>query len=491
MRSLLFLAALTLLFVGCGSGTTDEVARALDELTRIRDQKRTELTEYFEHIGEAVSSAGDDEQLVDAFIELRSLYLGIAPEPGSDSPGGERRSLAAIEHDIVERYLDEYQRFYDVHFIESGGDVFYTLLKQSHLFQNIFDGELADSALASQLRANPESPAVDFAFMSFTNEPSAFFAEPIRVDGDHLGWIVFQFASSRLNEIFPYEPMLGVTGEVFLVNRDQFMLTDSYNSPESAILRRHLSAENIEAKFAEGEGRKTVVDYRGHVALTSFDVVDIMGFEWLLIAKIDRDEVITRQYMSDPESYREQILANLRSATRTYSEAEPPARDRTVNLDEYLRVDSNEVLYTPGVSTCTAVIISLPGEFAYMAHVSPYDRIYGGSRTDLVGSISRRITDFEIADKRIRDLEVVVVTPHIQYSEQLIDELVDDGLFLSQITVMKNPEARCADVTYEFSTNTTYVTWCSNSDGVSESVQLGRDAQSVGEIMEGLLDDEG
>lgn len=119
----------------------------------------------------------------------------------------------------------------------------------------------------------------------------------------------------------------------------------------------------------------------------------------------------------------------------TDSEAEPPARGHTVNLDEYVRVDDEEVLYPPGVSTCIAVIISLPGEFACMAHVSPYDRIYGGSRTDLVGSISRRITDFE----------VVVVTPHIQYSEQIIDELVDDGLFLSRITIMKNPDARCAD----------------------------------------------
>jgi len=99
------------------------------------------------------------------------------------------------------------------------------------------------------------------------------------------------------------------------------------------------------------------------------------------------------------------------------------------------------------------------------------------------------ITDFEVADKRMRDLDVVVVTPHIQYSEQLIDELVDDGLFLSQITIMKNPDARCADVTYEFSTNITYVTWCSSAGGSSERVQLSREAESVGEIMEALLAD--
>ena len=487
MRTLLFLAAVMPLLMGCDSGATDEIERALVELTRIRDQKQTELKDYFEHVNETVTSAREDEQLVSAFTELRSLYLGVARPSGSDG----YRPIAAIERDIVERYLDEYQVFYDVHFIESDGEVFYTLLKQPNLFQNIFAGDLAGSALARQLRANPESSAVDFTFMNFTSEPSAFFAEPVRTDGEHLGWIVFQFASLRLNEIFPYEPLLGVTGEVFLVNRDQFMLTDSYNSPESAILRRHLSAENIEAKFAEGEGRKTVVDYRGHVALTSFEVVDIAGFEWLLIAKIDRDEVVTRQYMSAPDTYREQVLAVLRDSGRAYSDAEPPARDHTVNLDEYLRVDTEEVLYTPGVSTCTAVIVSLPGEFAYMAHVSPYDRIYGGSRTDLVGSISKRITDFEIADKRMRDLEVVVVTPHIQYSEQLIDELVEDGLFLSQITIMKNPDARCADVTYEFSTNTTYVTWCTGDDRASEPVQLSREAQSVGEIMEGFLVDEG
>jgi hypothetical protein len=137
------------------------------------------------------------------------------------------------------------------------------------------------------------------------------------------------------------------------------------------------------------------------------------------------------------------------------------------------------------------VIVTLPGRFSYMAHVSPYDRIYGGSRTDLVGSIVKRITDFEVADKTIRELEVVVVTPEIQYTERLIDELVDDGLFLSQITIMKNPDARCVDVTHDPGTNTTYATWCFGDDYADEAVQQSGDVRSVGDVMELFMPDAG
>ncbi|MFW5743261.1 MAG: cache domain-containing protein [Spirochaetota bacterium] len=479
-----------LLFAGCAPA--NKMDEALEELTRIRRERGDELSAYFDHVRRTVESVQEDAELLDAFVGLNDLYHGTA---SVDSSGV--ATLRDLETVVVDRYLDDYQLFLDVHFIDKGGDVFYSVLKQDNLFHNIFEEDPEDSPLARKLRDNPESATVDFRFPGYGSEPSAFFAQPVHADGGHRGWIVFQFASSRLQEVFSYEPSLGRTGEVFLVNRDQFMLTDSYNSPESAVLRQHLSAENILGKFAEGEGEKVVVDYRGYEALTSFKVHTIMGFDWLLIAKIDRDEIITRQYLEDPQRYHERLRDYLRSADfRFAGETTTPddeAEAEKVHLDDFRRIDdsrpdgSPRALFTPGVATCTSIVITLPGRFAYMAHVSPYDRMYGGSRTDLVRTMLRRVHDFEVADKEFRGVQVVVVTPTIRYSERMVDELVDAGIFLSQITFMKNPDARCADVHFDFESAETAVTWCYGTDFEERYVQLASRTPSLGTIMERFL----
>lgn len=477
-----------------GCTPTNKIDEALDELTRIRREKGDELSAYFDHVRETVESVQGDDALLDAFAGLNDLYHGTASSDSADVA-----SLRELEAVVIDRYLDDYQLFLDVHFIDTGGDVFYSILKQDNLFHNIFDEAREDSPLAHKLLDNPESASVDFRFPGYGSEPSAFFAQPVHADGRQRGWIVFQFASSRLQGIFGYEPSLGQTGEVFLVNRDQFMLTDSYNSPESAVLRQHLSARNIQAKFAEGEGQKVVVDYRGYEALTSFKVYTIMGFDWLLIAKIDRDEVVTRQYMEDPGRYHDRLREYLRSADVRYAGQDGPeadgADDRAakVYLDDFRRIDdspgsdSPDALFTPGVATCTSLVVTLPGRFAYMAHVSPYDRMYGGSRTDLVRTLLNRMHDFEVADKEIREVEVVIVTPTIRYSERMVDEIVDAGIFLSQITFMKNPDARCADVYFDFDGGETEVTWCYGVDFEERYVQLASQTPTLGSVMERFL----
>ncbi|MFW5788696.1 MAG: cache domain-containing protein [Spirochaetota bacterium] len=477
-----------------GCAPANEIDDAFTELTRIRREKGEALSVYFEHVRETVESVQEDRELLDAFVALNDLYHGTASVDSSAVA-----TLRTLEAVVVDRYLDDYQLFLDVHFIDESGDVFYSVLKQDNLFHNVFEEDPEDSPLAGKLRDNPESATLDFRFPGYGSEPSAFFAQPVHAGGDHRGWVVFQFASSRLQEIFSYEPSLGRTGEVFLVNRDQFMLTDSYNSPESAVLRRHLSAENILTKFAEGEGEKLVVDYRGYEALTSFKVYTIMGFDWLLIAKIDRDEVITRQYLEDPPRYHERLREYLRSADfRDAGEEALAAMSEgreveKVFLDDFRRIDDSSgdeaarALFTPGVATCTSIVISLPGRFAYMAHVSPYDRMYEGSRTDLIRTMLRRVHDFEVADKEIREVQVAIVTPTIRYSERIVDELVDAGIFLSQITFMKNPEARCADVYFDFESGETAVTWCYGTDFEERSVQFASRTPSLGTIMERFL----
>ncbi|MCP4575955.1 MAG: hypothetical protein GY846_06700 [Deltaproteobacteria bacterium] len=169
-------------------------------------------------------------------------------------------------------------------FIDGDGDIFHTIRRQGDYHKNIFEGELAITTLARQLTNHPDETFVDYEYYSVSDEPSAFFVEPVLKDGCLEGWFVLQCAINKINNMFTQEKGLGATGEVFLVNRHQYMLTESRFSKETSILNRHLSSENIETKFRERSGRKMVTDYRGVRAFTSFEVCHIGASEWLLIA---------------------------------------------------------------------------------------------------------------------------------------------------------------------------------------------------------------
>jgi hypothetical protein len=476
------LTCFAILSVALGCTPESPIDATLQMLRRVREQKSEQLTNYFGMIEENVEQVQTDSELIFAFDGLLDLYNGAeAAETASH-----------YDRVVTERYIEDYQLFFDVHFIATDGSIFYTVLKQDDLFGNLFSDEFSTWNLSTALRERPDESVVDFQIVDFSSEPSAFFAEPVAIDGEKRGWIVLQYASSRLDNLFGHDPALGQTGEVFLVNQNHFMMTRSQNQSQPSVLQQHLSDENIETKFALGEGELEVVDYRGYRCLTSFAVTDVLGVPWLLIAKMDVAEAVTREYLERDRNYYEKIREELRSRPAPESDARAitntATTDETVRvyLDTYERIDGNASLETPGVATCTTLIVALPGEFAYMAHISPYDRVYDGSRTDLVSSILHQITSFEIPDKRIREIEVTLVTPRIQYSDSLITEFARAGIFLSQITVIKNPSARCADVHYQLPTNETLVTWC-NSAGEPVTVQRRDQTPSVGTIMETFL----
>ena len=465
---------------GCAPESEIDGTRAM--LTRIREEKQEQLADYFDVVNQRVAAVRDDPRLLTAFDGLHRLYRG------ADAA----QTASVYDQSVMERYIEAYQLFFDIHFIAADGQIFYTLLKQDNLFGNLFSPEFAGWNLSSRLRDCPQQSAVDFQVVDFSSEPSAFFAEPVVAGGEHRGWIVLQYASSRLNELFGYDSELGATGEVFLVNRSHFMMTRSQNSPGESALQRHLSDENIERKFAEGSGELEVIDYRGYRCLTSFAVAEVLDFTWLLVAKIDYAEAMTREYLAHDRRYYQLIRDELRrapSSRNSFAATTERAPDREtvrVYLDNYERVTGAMALETPGVATCTSVVIALPGEFAYMAHISPYDRIYDGTRTDLVSSMLRQIRQFELPDKRLRELEVTLVTPEIRYSDSLITEFAEAGIFLSQITIMKNPGARCADVHYDLPTNTTYATWYDQM-GDPLWTQSRENTPTVGNLMESLL----
>ncbi len=456
------------------------------KLDSIRDNKKQQLIDYLKRIRNNANIVKSDNVMIEFFHLKRKYYKlqKITPPPEMLI-----KEIDKLKINIRDHYLWNYLAFYDILFIDKDGDIFYTVRQQSDYHKNIFQGTLAETALSKELKNHPLRTFTDYQYYPVSDEPSAFFIVPVMNEKKLSGWIIFQCAINKINNIFSQTEEFGSTGEVFLVNKENFMLTDSRFCGESGILKMHLSNENISNKFREKKGHKIVVDYRGFRVFTSFSVFNIADSEWLLISKIDEDEIITKQYRKYRKELKPSIINCFNEKRQTYRNPAPVYRKTVeVDMDEFRKVKNREILHTFGVSTCTAIVVSYPKKFAYMAHISNLDRIYDGHTTDLIGNVLKRIKTFDLLKNEIRNLRITVVANHMETIINVIDKLVDGGVFLSQIKFMYNDRATYANLFHDYINNQTHVGWTLNRKSDDMLHQCDSDVETIGQLTTTLLD---
>ena len=453
-------------------------------LDNIREEKKKQLFEYLERISKNADSITSDELMLE-FFHIKGKYYRL--KKSSPPPAELKRLIDDLKNGVRRHYIRNYLSFYDILFVDREGDIFHTIRRQSDYHKNIFEGKLAETTLAQQLKHHPNKTFVDYEYYSVSGEPSAFFVEPVLKNGRLAGWFVLQCSINNINNMFTEETGLGATGEAFLVNRQQYMLTESRFSKESSILNQHMSRKNIEAKFRERSGHKIVTDYRGFRALTSFEVCNIGSSEWLLIAKIDEAEVITEQYKKKREALHNVIASSLRKqkpqpciAMRVESKVVE------VDMDEFRKADNREMICTYGVSTCTAIIVTFPGRFSYMGHMSNRDVVYGGHSTDLTGHIFKRIKTFDIYEYERRKLMVTVIANHLDSIVNIIDKLVELGLLLSQIKFIY-ADSEYGNVLHDYLNNRTLIEWEMDKENGRKLRQCTAGVKPVGVVVKDLI----
>lgn len=424
-------------------------------LDQIRDARRDQLEDYLQRLQQLARQASADPRFRD-FFKIKQRYHQLKSE--APPPPQVVRSIEQLKASVRDHYLQNYLAFYDILFVDESGFVLSTIRHEKDYHENLFSGRLAESALSRELRRDPERSFVDYEFYWASDEPSAFFVEPMVIEGERLGWLVCQAALNRVNGIFAREDDLGQTGEVFLANRRHQMITASRLQPDQGALLRHLAEENLEPKFSQGEGHRRVIDYRGFPVLTAFTLCHVQDSDWLLVAKIDEDEILTSHFQQQGE--------DVSLLTRHLPEGEPafcaehvlPREGVMVDMDEF-RSSADAPLLTFGISTCTALLMILPNGEAILGHASENDRIYGGTETDLLGNMLRDITRFRLLPYEVRDLKVVLAAPHDRSLEGAVQRLLAEGLLLSQIRFARVAEAESATLAHDPRQGTTMVRW--------------------------------
>lgn len=450
------------------------------------EKKKDHLDGICSFVAEKALTFSRDPLVLD-FFSLARTYHDMTVS-GSAQPEV-RQVFTKVRDRFLDHYFTSYSMFYDAMLVDCAGTVFHTVKHEDDLGQNLFTGALAGSSLSRMLKQKDRIGFVDFQYFDISNEPAAFFVEPVTSDGTFQGWFILQWAINKLNSLFSGTGGLGRTGEIILVNREQYMLTDSRFRPESSALSLRLNGENITRKFREKKGSTLVNDYRDQRVLSHFAVFNFLGADWLISAKIDESEVITNYYREN----RTTVLTALLERDFFYPAAmqQPTvAGDGAVRVDmeEFVRGGPGAVLCTGGVKTCTALIVAKPGEFAYMAHLSPYDRVYGGKMymTDLSRQVLARIPQYEICRNDYAEVRFYIVAPHNASVAALVDRILQEGFLLSQISFMRNPDAESATVYYDVGHDEVNVWWhVTGSDAIV--LQTGGAGTSLEEQVKAIL----
>ena len=483
----LLLFLLTVVLLHCQlvhAGEADQLKNdAFTSLDLVSEIKHRQLKEYFQHMHNLAETVREDPVII-KYFSIKQRYWHLQQE--QPVPPEALNAIKSLRESLLNHYLHNYLAFYDILFVDQSGYVLSAIRQQADYHQYLFEGERAKTALSRHLMDDPGASFVDYEFYDTSDEPSAFFVEPV-IEGDqHLGWLVLQCAINRINTIFTRGEELGQTGEVFLVNRQHQMLTESRLDLGVGNLNSYLSKKNIESKFEERQGQKKVIDYRGHAVLSSFAVCPVMDSEWLIVSKIDEDEVITRHYLENITRLKPQLIQSLKHIEQP--ECPPcslPSQVKIVDMDEFRRSNDNPLI-TFGVSTCTAIVVSLQQEKAYLAHASNMDRIYGAGNLDLLDYMLRRIRQFEIYPYQLRSLEVVLVAPHLESIAGAVDKLVDAGILLSQIRFLYCPKAESATVFHNIAKGETMVQWIMGQ-GQEFRWQLADDTPSLGDALKEVV----
>lgn len=127
---------------------------------------------------------------------------------------------------------------------------------------------------------------------------SIAFSAPIFAEksGNFLGVIIAQVSLNALNKITTDRTGLGTTGEIYLVNRDGYMITPSRFMKDTFLKlydntkNTRIYLEDYKRIGAESRARKPIVfeDYRGVKVLgVGHNIPEV---KWCLLAKIDKSE---------------------------------------------------------------------------------------------------------------------------------------------------------------------------------------------------------
>lgn len=280
------LPALVISVLTINSAATLLEKQASNQLTSIRAIKQKQIEQYFQQ-------RKIDIQLL-AFNVSQLLILNNSTDPVN---------AANSQHDYFKSYI-ETNGYYDLFLINTSGYIYYSVTKEDDYQSNLVNGPYASSGLGSLFQRTLSESSYqieDFSpYAPSNDDPAAFIAEPIIIDGKIQAVVALQLSIDDINGLMQQREGMGKTGETYLVGDDQRMRSDSYLDPtghsvsasfKGSIEKNGVQTEATQAAFNGVTDTKIIIDYNGNPVLSAFTPLNINGLNWVIIAEIDEAEV--------------------------------------------------------------------------------------------------------------------------------------------------------------------------------------------------------
>jgi methyl-accepting chemotaxis protein len=181
-------------------------------------------------------------------LALQSLYIASNPNPvGSKqaldraNDGSRYSQVHGTYHPVFRDFVDEFG-FYDVFIVDAAtGDVVYTNFKEIDFMSNVKSGPLANTNFSEIVRKalasnDPEvSYMSDFAsYLPSYNDPAAFVASPIIVNGQTIGALAFQIPLNKLADQLKAATQMGETTDGYLTSDQGVLITTPHRIQRKA-----------------------------------------------------------------------------------------------------------------------------------------------------------------------------------------------------------------------------------------------------------------
>jgi len=295
------------------------LADAFARLRLFHELRRAALEDYLKSMASDVRAASENARVVDAAEMLAFAWSTMGPDAPkvlsrqyiaeNPHPAGERYKLDAVDdnsyyardhrafHDWAKRFREHFG-YYDLFLISPAGDIIYTVAKESDFATNLKTGPYRKSPLADVFRravANPTEAVTisDFAhYPPSANAPAAFAGHAIEKDGKVIGVFAVQIPAEPLNDLMRFTAGMGDTGETYLVGPDGLMRSQSRFSDVPTLLETKVDNPSVREGQSGKSGAHIVADYRGIPVLSVYAPVDFGGQPFLLLAEIDKAEVL-------------------------------------------------------------------------------------------------------------------------------------------------------------------------------------------------------
>ncbi|KXX68557.1 hypothetical protein AVL50_22610 [Flammeovirga sp. SJP92] len=275
------------------------------------------------------------EELSDKAVVLQNLYIANNQNPIGKKDLMNRAEDKTAYSDIHERYHSSFRRFLmadgfsDILLVNvHTSEVIYSVAKNTDFGSSLMDGVFRQSALGQAFTLARNSIRPNMVILSdFVSYEGAygglqiFFSAPVYEEGEKIAVLIATMPLSAINKIMTddgdwVEEGLGVTGETYLVGKDQLMRSDArlfeeepekfyeelldlnvagdeinqIKSLRTTVLSKSVKTEPILDALKGHAGNMLSKNYLGKPALSAYSTLKIRELPWIIIAEMQEEE---------------------------------------------------------------------------------------------------------------------------------------------------------------------------------------------------------